>query len=107
MEFIFSLYDNDLKLIVRELDSSKIPKQSSLKFTELINKSLDVESVTEIQMIHGESVMIMVAPLTEKRKGKVSIWGYILTLNPILKSSLQNLVSQENARSNGYFSLLF
>ena len=90
------LYDNDLKLIVRELDSSKIPKQSSLKFTELINKSLDVESVTEIQMIHGESVMIVVAPLTEKRKGKVAIWGYIITLNPILKSSLQKI---ENIRS--------
>ena len=90
------LYDNDLKLIVRELDSSKIPKQSSLKFTELIKKSLDVESVTEIQMIHGESVMIVVAPLTEKRKGKVAIWGYIITLNPILKSSLQKI---ENIRS--------
>ena len=90
------LYDNDLKLIVRELDSSKIPKQSSLKFTELINKSLDVESVTEIQMIQGESVMIVVAPLTEKRKGKVTIWGYIITLNPILKSSLQKI---ENIRS--------
>jgi two-component system nitrogen regulation sensor histidine kinase NtrY len=90
------LYDNDLKLIVRELDSSKIPKQSSLKFTELINKSLDVESVTEIQMIQGESVMIVVAPLIEKRKGKVTIWGYIITLNPILKSSLQKI---ENIRS--------
>ncbi|MBT3514642.1 MAG: HAMP domain-containing protein [Nitrospina sp.] len=90
------LYDNDLKLIVQELDSSKLPKQSSLKFTELIKKSLDVESVTEIQMIHGESVMIVVAPLTEKRKGKVTIWGYIITLNPILKSSLQKI---ENIRS--------
>ena len=83
------LYDNNLNLIVQELNSSKITAQSSLNFSELIKKSIDGEGVTEIQMVNGESVMIVVAPLTEKRKGNVSVWGYIITLNPVLKSSLQ------------------
>ena len=90
------LYDNNLNLIVQELNSSKITAQSSLNFSELIKKSIDGEGVTEIQMVNGESVMIVVAPLTEKRKGNVSVWGYIITLNPVLKSSLQKI---ENIRS--------
>lgn len=90
------LYDNNLNLIVQELNSSKITAQTSLNFSELIKKSIDGEGVTEIQMVNGESVMIVVAPLTEKRKGNVSVWGYIITLNPVLKSSLQKI---ENIRS--------
>ena len=90
------LYDNDLKLIVQELDSSKLTRQAPLDFSNLIKKSLDGEGVTEIQMIHGASVMIVVAPLTENRKENLSIWGYIITLNPVLKSSLQKI---ENIRN--------
>ena len=85
------LYDNNLKPIIQELDSSKLPSQTSLNFSELIKKSLDGEGVTEIQMTQGGSLMIVVVPLTETLDGKISIWGYILTLNPVLKSSLQKI----------------
>ena len=90
------IYDNELKPIVRELDSSKLPTQTPLNFSELIKKSLDGEGVTEIQMTHGGSLMIVVVPLTETHEGKISIWGYILTLNPVLKSSLRKIETIRN-----------
>jgi two-component system, NtrC family, nitrogen regulation sensor histidine kinase NtrY len=90
------LYDNNLKLIVKELDPYKQVVHSQLSFSEIIKKSFDGEGVTEIQMMHGESVMIVVAPLTESRNGQLSIWGYILTLNPVLKSSLQKIETIRN-----------
>ena len=90
------IYDNELKPIVRELDSSKLPSQTPLNFSELIKKSLDGEGVTEIQMTHGGSMMIVVVPLTETLEGKISIWGYILTLNPVLKSSLRKIETIRN-----------
>ncbi len=85
------IYDNDLKPIVHELDASKLSLQTPLNFSELIKKSLDGEGLTEIQMTHGRSLMIVMLPLTETLEGKVSIWGYILTLNPVSKSSLRKI----------------
>ena len=90
------IYDNELKPIVQKLDSSKLPSQYPLNFSELIKKSLDGEGVTEIQMTHGGSLMIVVVPLTETIDGKISIWGYILTLNPVLKSSLRKIETIRN-----------
>ncbi len=90
------IYDNNLKPIVRELDSSRLPLQTPLNFSELIKKSLDGEGVTEIQMTNRGSLMIVVVPLTETLEGKISIWGYILTLNPVLKSSLRKIETIRN-----------
>jgi two-component system nitrogen regulation sensor histidine kinase NtrY len=90
------IYDNELKPIVRELNSSKLSSQTPLNFSELIKKSLDGEGVTEIQMTHGGSLMIVVVPLTETLDGNISIWGYILTLNPVPKSSLRKIETIRN-----------
>lgn len=90
------IYDSELKPIVQELDSTKLPPKTPLNFSELIKKSLDGEGVTEIQMTHGGSLMIVVTPLTEKLEEKISIWGYILTLNPVLKSSLRKIETIRN-----------
>lgn len=85
------IYDNQLKPIVSEIDTSKLSAQNQLNYSELIKKSFDGEGVTEIQMTQGGSLMIVVVPLTETVDGKISIWGYILTLNPVLKSSLKKI----------------
>jgi two-component system, NtrC family, nitrogen regulation sensor histidine kinase NtrY len=90
------IYDSDLKPIVSEIDSSKLSPSTSLNFSELIQKSIGGEGVTEIKMNHGESLMIVVVPLTETINGKISIWGYILTLNPVFKSSLQKIETIRN-----------
>lgn len=85
------IYDSDLKPIIQELDSSKLPEATPLNFSELIKKSLDGEGVTDIQMTPGGSLMIVVVPLTETIEDKISIWGYILTLNPVFASSLKKI----------------
>ena len=90
------IYDNELKPIVSEIDSSKLSSQTRLNYSELIQKSIDGEGVTEIKMTHGESLMIVVVPLTETLDGKISIWGYILTLNPVFKSSLRKIETIRN-----------
>ncbi len=90
------VYDSDLKPIVSEIDSAKLSSQVQLDYSELIKKSIDGEGVTEIQMTHGGSLMIVVVPLTETIEDKISIWGYILTLNPVPKSSLRKVETIRN-----------
>ncbi|MBT5549536.1 MAG: PAS domain-containing protein [Nitrospina sp.] len=90
------IYDNDLQPIVSEIDSSKLSSQARLNYSELIQKSIGGEGVTEIKMTHGENLMIVVVPLTETIEGKISIWGYILTLNPVFKSSLKKIETIRN-----------
>jgi two-component system, NtrC family, nitrogen regulation sensor histidine kinase NtrY len=90
------IYDNNLKPIVSEIDSAKLSSQTKLNFSDLIKKSIDGEGVTEIQMKHGASLMIVVVPLTETVGEKISIWGYILTLNPVPTSSLRKVETIRN-----------
>ena len=90
------IYDSDLKPIVSEIDSSKLSEKVQLNYSDLINKSIDGEGVTEIQMTHRGSVMIVVVPLTESIEDKISIWGYILTLNPVPRSSLLKVETIRN-----------
>jgi two-component system nitrogen regulation sensor histidine kinase NtrY len=62
----------------------------------MIQKSIEGEGITEIKMIHGEKFMVVVIPLTETVDNNLSIWGYILTLNPALKSSLGKIETIRN-----------
>jgi two-component system nitrogen regulation sensor histidine kinase NtrY len=62
----------------------------------MIQKSIEGERITEIKMIHGEKFMVVVIPLTETVDNNLSIWGYILTLNPALKSSLGKIETIRN-----------
>ncbi len=85
------IYDNNLKRIVSEIDSSILPNATELNYGSLIQKSIDGEGVTEIQMTQGESLMVVVVPLTEIVNKEISIWGYILTLTPAYKNSLSKV----------------
>ena len=85
------LYDNNLKNIVSKIDSTLLSSATELNYGDLIQKSIDGEGVTEIQMTQGKNLMVVVAPLTEIINKEISIWGYILTLNPAHKSSLRKI----------------
>ena len=85
------LYDNNLKKIVSKIDSTLLSPATELNYGDLIQKSIDGEGVTEIQMTQGKNLMVVVAPLTEIVNKEISIWGYILTLNPAHKSSLSKI----------------
>jgi two-component system, NtrC family, nitrogen regulation sensor histidine kinase NtrY len=85
------IYDNNLKKIVSKTDSTLLSPTTELNYGNLIQKSIDGEGVTEIQMTQGRNLMVVVAPLTEIVNKEVFIWGYILTLNPAHKSSLSKV----------------
>jgi two-component system, NtrC family, nitrogen regulation sensor histidine kinase NtrY len=85
------VYDNNLKKIVSKIDSTLLSPTTELNYGNLIQKSIDGEGVTEIQMTQGKNLMVVVAPLTEIVNKEISIWGYILTLNPAHKSSLSKV----------------
>ena len=85
------IYDNNLKQIASEINSSMLSETSELNYGNLIQKSIDGEGVTEIQMAHGRSIMVVVVPLTETVDKEISIWGYILTLSPAYKASLNKV----------------
>jgi two-component system, NtrC family, nitrogen regulation sensor histidine kinase NtrY len=85
------VYDNNLKKIVSKVDSTLLSPTTELNYGNLIQKSIDGENVTEIQMTQGQNLMVVVAPLTEIVNKEISIWGYILTLNPAHKSSLSKV----------------
>ena len=82
---IFCLYDNNLKKIASEINSSILKDPTELNYRNLIQKSIDGEGVTEIQMAHGKTIMVVVVPLTEILGQEISVWGYILTLSPTNK----------------------
>ena len=82
------VYDNNLKTIVSKIDSTLLSPNTKLNYGNLIQKSIDGEGVTEIQMTQGKNLMVVVVPLTEIVNKDIFIWGYILTLNPAHKSSL-------------------
>ncbi len=90
------IYDNNLKEIVSEIDSVLISNDTQLNYGDLIQKSIDGEGVTEIQMTHGGTFMVVVVPLTQTINGEISIWGYILTLNSAFKNSLNKVETIKN-----------
>ncbi len=90
------IYDNNLKKIVSEVDSTVLSNPSELNYGDLIQKSIDGEGVTEIQMNQNESLMVVVVPLTEIVNKEISIWGYILTLTPAYKNSLTKVETIKN-----------
>ena len=82
------IYDNNLKEIASEIDSSLVSQSSKINYRNLIQKSIDGEKVTEIYMTQKERFMVIAVPLTQIVNKEVSIWGYILTLTSADKNSL-------------------
>ena len=82
------IYDNNLKEIASEMDSSLLAHSSKINYRNLIQKSIDGEKVTEIFMTQKERFMVIAVPLTQIVNKEVTIWGYILTLTAANKNSL-------------------
>ena len=85
------IYDNNLKEIVSEIDSSLLSHSSKINYRNLIQKSIDGEKVTEIHMTQKERFMVIAVPLTQIVNKEVTIWGYILTLTSADKNSLSHV----------------
>jgi len=85
------IYDNNLKEMASEIDSSLLSNSSKINYRNLIQKSIDGEKVTEIYRTQKERFMVVAIPLTQVVNKEVTIWGYILTLNSADKNSLSHV----------------
>jgi len=85
------IYDNNLKEMASEIDSSLLSNSSKINYRNLIQKSIDGEKVTEIYRTQKERFMVVAVPLTQVVNKEVTIWGYILTLNSADKNSLSHV----------------
>jgi len=73
--------------------SQHAKKQGTLgiDYKTMIQKSIDGESFSEIHESSRGLFLLMVEPLTQQVDGKVSIWGYILSLNSIPESTFEKI----------------
>ncbi len=85
------IYDDNLKPVISEVDSSKLSSQSNLNYPELIQKNFNGKGVAEIQVTHKENLLVVILPLIEMHGERILVWGHVLTLNPISESLLRKV----------------
>lgn len=76
-----AIYDNKLQKVAEKVDVS--PGNIELNYSDLIKKSVGGEGVSEIRASEKGDFLAVVMPLSQAVDGKISIWGYIVTLNQI------------------------
>jgi two-component system nitrogen regulation sensor histidine kinase NtrY len=64
-----------------------------INYKTMIQKSIGGESFSEIHDSSKGLFLIMVEPLTQQMEGKVTIWGYILSLNSIPRPTFEKIES--------------
>ena len=72
-------------------------KSFSTNHKDLIEKSVEGESVSETRSFENGTFFIAVNPLTQTINGKLSVWGYMLTLTPVSPATIYKI---ENIRRN-------
>lgn len=81
------VYDNNLQIISSKTDTALH------NYSDLIKKSVGAEGVSEIRSSEKSDFMVVAAPLSQTVEGKVSIWGYIVTLSHIPRSITMTIAS--------------
>ena len=81
------VYDNQKQIVV-SVYNRKVKPQASASYQDLLRESVDGEGVSEIRATNQGTFLVVMAPLKQSLEGKISIWGYIVTLTPIPKNSL-------------------
>jgi len=78
-----ALYDNTLKTVVSKTAAALPAEILKHNAADLIKKSVEGEKVSEIRKIGQRLYLVVMAPLTQTVKGKLSIWGYIVSLSQV------------------------
>ena len=94
------LYDNEYKSIASDIDTKGAPYIESSDFNDLLSKSVNGEGVSEFRTSSQGNYLVVAKPLTEKAQGQVSVWGYILTLTSIPRSTQHKIQSIQNTFEN-------
>jgi len=91
------LYDDQYKPIAAKIDKKSAPYVESNDFEDLLKKSIGGEGVSEFRTSSQGHFLIVAKPLTEKIKGKLSIWGYIATLASIPSGTQHKIQAIQNS----------
>ncbi|MBI4383813.1 MAG: HAMP domain-containing protein [Nitrospinae bacterium] len=92
------IYDSDLKVVVSEIPNPSKLDIADLNYLDLIKKSVDGEGVSEIRSSSDKGDFMAVAlPLTQTFEGKISIWGYIVTLSSLPRNIAAKVESIRSA----------
>ncbi|QPJ62760.1 MAG: HAMP domain-containing protein [Candidatus Nitronauta litoralis] len=90
------IYDNAGQLVAaRTHPDSKLNSEPE-DFLSLIRASTGDERISEVRSYRGENYLSVLVPLTQKVEDGSTVWGYIVTLSEIPKSSLMKIGNIQN-----------
>jgi len=90
------VYDHQGNVVVSYAHKSMPENYTNLDYADLIRESMGNEPISEIQSHTKGNYLVVLVPLAQKTEGQESIWGYILTLSKIPKSTVLKI---ENIRN--------
>ena len=82
------VYDQQGQVVVSYANQSMPQNYTNLDYADLIRDSMESESAAEMRSHTKGNYLVVVLPLKQIVEGKPSIWGYILTLSKIPKSTI-------------------
>ncbi len=82
------VYDQQGQVVVSYANQSMPQNYTNLDYADLIRDSMESESAAEMRSHTKGNYLVVVLPLKQIVEGKTSIWGYILTLSKIPKSTI-------------------
>jgi two-component system nitrogen regulation sensor histidine kinase NtrY len=82
------VYDQQGQVVVSYANQSMPQNYTNLDYADLIRESMESESADEMRSQTKGNYLVVVLPLKQMVEGRPSIWGYILTLSKIPKSTI-------------------
>ena len=89
--------------MVSRIDKLRSPFAESVDFQDLLQKSTNGESVSEFRVSSRENFLVIAHPLMEVvedgstvEKYFSTVWGYIVTLTPISRSTQRKIQTIQN-----------
>jgi len=90
------VYDHQGNVVVSHANKSMPENYTNLDYADLIRERMGNESISEIRSHTKGNYLVVLVPLSQKVEGQDSIWGYILTLSKVPKSTVLKI---ENIRN--------
>lgn len=90
------IYDQQGQVVVSYANQSMPQNYTNLDYADLIRDSMESEGATEMRSQTKGNYLVVVLPLKQVVEGKPSIWGYILTLSKIPKSTIMKIEGIRN-----------
>jgi two-component system nitrogen regulation sensor histidine kinase NtrY len=82
------VYDQQGQVVVSYANKSMPQNYTNLDYADLIRESMESEGTAEMRSHTKGNYLVVLLPLKQNVEGKPSIWGYILTLSKIPKSTM-------------------